>query len=1286
MIKKNILPDQLYIEKIRHKLWNDGDSSKVSVMIGAGFSLNADKISENASSFLLWSELISKMKSDLYPYEKNNVNTATSEALKIASEYELVFGRQALDELLIKSLPDNNYVPGELHKELMSLPWSDVYTTNYDTLLERATNYVYDRKYSLVVSPEDIASSSKPRIVKLHGSFPSNRPFIITEEDYRVYPNKFSSFINMVRQSIMENILCLIGFSGDDPNFLKWIGWVKDSIGKNSNQIYFIGFVNQSQRRILEVRGIIPIDLSPLFPEEEYYGNNRYKMSLEWFFMNLKYGKQSNIKEWPKLEVKNNKKIKDKEYLPLVPVIEYKDSYVNEKIRHYNYINSLNKKEILDVIKEWEKIRKSYPGWIICPRDKRINISSNTNSYILNKINILELHEQLRLVYEVNWRYEVSLTTLDESIAESIRGMIDAINPFDNTIKVDNGTINFKKYENNLRENREYKEFHLNYSEVKKKWIDLSLSLLRFYREEFKLDLFEKLKSNLEGSISQDTEYYSKLLYEEIMFNLSIRNENEIRSKLNKWVGLKDSPELKLKRAGILAEIGDIKEAENLAKNVLNEIRSNIVPGEVNIFELSKEGWAMLLVKAIDQNDISLMFDKEYSKEYIERWNILSKYDCNPWSELEWIRDVLEMSTPEHKYSNIIKGFDRNSITRIIRSESPYKKQINISYSFLRMLENIGIPHELGNVSMFKKASINAAKWISKYSLSWALSTIIRCNEKDGLNFIMSKEKLYIMSDSSVNDYLNIFLKSLDNAIDNEPMKGTNYRFYYIQIEYLSEIISRLTIRLNDNQIEETYNISLKLYKSVRVQRDIHLKESIKILFKRLLDSMTDVEKISKLKELLEIDLELENKYKLNSQNYQVYVFDYLNFKEYNCINEEEIHNQLKKQIDENLNLLKSNDINISDRSLTRLYTLYRLNILNEEEIQQFGNIIWNKEKDENGFPRSNKYLESIYIDIPRPKEIDISNLFLEYLEKNDIRRIYSFEYGEDGEGKINHSFYKGLERYIYNCKSYINNIYINKKNNCINLDNKHTKILLEKVELCLDDQKGGFMINNEKSFYKNFSDHKEYIGDIINLLALSVIPNISVEDFESINILKSILNKINSMGYNTLYTLPPLLRLKLIEESELMNRINIYLIRDEEESNILSINTIYYWLCINKDSKDIIKNIELVELLINSMYYRSGNVLNNIIKIIINIVEQELVILDELFIKKIITYLYSVNLNDRDIIDRQSIDKYYYCCNLAKGIYNLLNSDNKEIPEIINRWKDFSENNVLREIRNIWI
>ena len=65
------------------------------------------------------------------------------------------------------------------------LPWRDVFTTNYDTLLERAADKVSKRRYNVVVNQEDLVNSNDaPRILKLHGSFPSQRPFIITEEDY----------------------------------------------------------------------------------------------------------------------------------------------------------------------------------------------------------------------------------------------------------------------------------------------------------------------------------------------------------------------------------------------------------------------------------------------------------------------------------------------------------------------------------------------------------------------------------------------------------------------------------------------------------------------------------------------------------------------------------------------------------------------------------------------------------------------------------------------------------------------------------------------------------------------------------------------------------------------------------------------------------------------------------------------------------------------------------------------------------------------------------------------
>ena len=84
-----------------------------------------------------------------------------------------------------------------------------MFTTNYDTLLERAREFVTLKRYEVVVEKEDLLYANQPRIVKLHGSFPSP-PFVITEEDYRRYPSDNAPFVNTVRQSLLENTLCLI--------------------------------------------------------------------------------------------------------------------------------------------------------------------------------------------------------------------------------------------------------------------------------------------------------------------------------------------------------------------------------------------------------------------------------------------------------------------------------------------------------------------------------------------------------------------------------------------------------------------------------------------------------------------------------------------------------------------------------------------------------------------------------------------------------------------------------------------------------------------------------------------------------------------------------------------------------------------------------------------------------------------------------------------------------------------------------------------------------------------
>jgi SIR2-like domain len=146
---------------------------------------------------------------------------------------------------------------------LLELPWSDVLTTNWDTLLERTPA---GERPEVVRTTADLAHGRERRIIKLHGSIGTSEHFIFAEEDYRTYPTRFAAFVNTARQIFIENELCLLGFSGDDPNFLQWSGWVRDHLGESARRIYLVGALGlrHAKRKFLESRNIAPIDLAPL--------------------------------------------------------------------------------------------------------------------------------------------------------------------------------------------------------------------------------------------------------------------------------------------------------------------------------------------------------------------------------------------------------------------------------------------------------------------------------------------------------------------------------------------------------------------------------------------------------------------------------------------------------------------------------------------------------------------------------------------------------------------------------------------------------------------------------------------------------------------------------------------------------------------------------------------------------------------------------------------------------------------------------------------------------------
>ena len=291
------LADYPLIKKLAASLWKqDANSHGAAIMIGAGFSRCSARHVDGGAKLPLWHDFSRKLKEEM---GEDSHDLAFSDPLRLAEEYRAYCGQTALNDLIRNEINDSTWQPGTLHQSLLGLPWADVLTTNWDTLLERAATQVHHRIYNIVSKQSDLAYSSSPRITKLHGTIGITEDFIVAEEDYRKYPIKHAAFVNFTRQVFIENELCLLGFSGDDPNFLQWAGWVRDNLAHHSRRIYLVGALNLSaaKRKHLESINIAPIDLWGLV--ESIDDNDlKHKKATDKFLQILNKLKPKQLYNW----------------------------------------------------------------------------------------------------------------------------------------------------------------------------------------------------------------------------------------------------------------------------------------------------------------------------------------------------------------------------------------------------------------------------------------------------------------------------------------------------------------------------------------------------------------------------------------------------------------------------------------------------------------------------------------------------------------------------------------------------------------------------------------------------------------------------------------------------------------------------------------------------------------------------------------------------------------------------------------------------------------------------
>ena len=651
-----------YLNEIAERLW----SGHATVMIGAGFSKNAHE------SFPNWDQLGNIFYKKIHNREPED-NQHYLNVLKLANEVQAAFGQSVLDQLLRSSIPDKEYKPSSLHFKLLELPWNDVFTTNYDTLLERACANVESQKFDIVVNKEDLVYSEKPRIIKLHGSFPSERPFIITEEDYRKYPKDFAPFVNTVQQSLLENTLCLIGFSGDDPNFLQWIGWIWDNLGKeNSPKIFLIGIfdLSDAQKKLLEQRNIVIVEMS--FCKDV---NRDHAEALKVFFEYLQYRKKDDKLGWP-----------------AKPQLSYPYSTKEVALQ-----------QLKEIIKEWQNQRETYPNWVILPIDRRTSLWNYTEDWVHIKQYYKELERPLNIefIYELNWRLEKCLCPIFDNNSEIYKSVIEEYNPFPDKLTIETASV--------TRNSEAHK--NLDWKKIEVEWLELHISMMRFYREEGHLKEWEIINNRIQQLYSVlSPEMIAQLHYERCLYALFSLNIANVREQISLWPESESLPFWEAKRAGLLAELGDIDEAEKILEKALSFIRKqlNLLPVSNDYLLVSQESNVMLLLQHI-KYAITFgrgRFDehKNIGQRFDKRWNSLKQYKCDPWNEMNLFKGSLER---EPVYTAVISEKHEFDIGRITTSHhyGGADTEALVAYSFLRYCEEVGIPFRMPRLNISQKSA-----------------------------------------------------------------------------------------------------------------------------------------------------------------------------------------------------------------------------------------------------------------------------------------------------------------------------------------------------------------------------------------------------------------------------------------------------------------------------------------------------------------------------------------------------------------------------------------------------
>lgn len=719
-------------------------------MVGAGFSRSAASTGDTSKKIPLWNDFSKTLAAEL--------ESASTDPLRLAEEYSAYFGKQALHDLIKRQVNDPAWIPGDLHKSLLELPWSEVLTTNWDTLLERASAEVHQPVYSLVSKQEDLSSARSPRIVKLHGTIDLTKELVFTQEDYRKYPQHHAAFVNFSRQVFIENELCLVGFSGDDPNFLQWAGWVRDHLATHSRRIYLVGALglNSARRKYLESINVAPIDLNDLVADYDEV-DIRHREATRLFIQSLKNLKPKQAWEW----------------VPTQP------RSARETLGAGARVNQVaNQAKLLDErLPPLEADRLSYPGWLVCPHLQRFQLQGQISDPWPTPENLSGMVEEskAKLLYEISWNRRVTYEAIPSWLANEMLKVCD----------LETRCILTKKQQ------LEMASFVLKAS----RWLDSPEA--------------ENISQVTTAILKAGEKFWSESSNELAYHNAIVMRDRFDYAALEEHAEKidSDSPVWKLRKSALFAELGRFDEGETLVVEAYKELLDQYRNDRNSIHLLSRLAWAHWLMRGVSLSSFSEEL-RAFPSNYRDSM-------CDPWEHIEHIRDRISKGLDkQQKQQGIEPSFEpgryRNNSNIVSLSNEVHPLLLLDGVSNV-----VGMPLRWNGVSFLGEQAARLAELdeidnVHRFALAIRSAS---SDTSDVLKKTFSRIRIARFSKDDVSFLLNQCALAIDfwkKKIEKSDSAGD------VAIERLRvfiEVMARVSVRATPEQAKEIFRLAVSLGK-----------------------------------------------------------------------------------------------------------------------------------------------------------------------------------------------------------------------------------------------------------------------------------------------------------------------------------------------------------------------------------------------------------------------------------------------------------------------------------------